>query len=112
MRGNYLCQLVVTDVACLSFKFSNDRMSQCLAKGVYSRTGTFVRTCFFLKVQTCSNHGPNLVEPVLQFRFTVLHQMSSQVQVQFEVLSQRWENRTELNFGNPNPDDAYLNEFS
>ena len=31
-------------------------MSQCLAKGVYSRTGMFVRTCFFFK-------GPNLLKP-------------------------------------------------
>ena len=36
------CILVMTDLACLSFKFSNNRMSQCPAKGVYSCTCTFV----------------------------------------------------------------------
>jgi len=56
---------------------------------------------FFYEVRTCSNRGPSLVEPVLQFWFAVLHKISSQVQVRFEVLSWRGMNRTELNFGNP-----------
>src|SRR5882762_6500376 len=56
---------------------------------------------FIYEVRTCSNRGPILVEPVLRFWFAVLHKISSQVQVQFEVLSQRGMNRTEPNFGNP-----------
>src|SRR5882762_11719330 len=58
---------------------------------------------FIYEVRTCSNRGPILVEPVLRFWFAVLHKISSQVQVQFEVLSQRGMNRTEPNFGNPRP---------
>jgi hypothetical protein len=53
-------------------------------------TATLAHLCelvFVVKVRTCLNCGLDLVELV-----PVLHQISSQVQVQFEVLSQRWEN--------------------
>ena len=39
-----------------------------------------------------------MVKQVLQFWFVVLHKISCQVQVRFEVLSMRGENWTEPNF--------------
>jgi len=53
-------------------------------------------------VQTCSEPEPNLLNWFYWFWFRVLPILFVMVHIQFTVLSKRFLNQTELNFGNPN----------